>query len=71
MAVGSGCGRPIKEARRRRISGTVRGSNSAARSTLSCPPDGRRSGDGQKGQGEHGERDVAVPGRPGAHLVLV
>lgn len=38
---------------------------------MSFPPDGRRSDDGEEGQGEHGEGDVSVPGRPGADLVLV
>ena len=39
--------------------------------TSSRPPDGRRSDDGEEGQGQHGERDVSVPGGPGADLVLV
>ena len=30
---------------------------------MSSPPDGRRSHDGEKGQGEHGEGDVPVPSR--------
>jgi hypothetical protein len=38
---------------------------------VSSPPDGRRSHDGQEGQGQHGEGDVSVPGGPGADLILV
>ena len=56
---------------RRRISGTVKGSRSAARSTRSSPPDGRLAQDGQIGQSEHRQGDVSVPADPGADLVLV
>src|SRR3954465_3618498 len=71
MAAGPGFARPAGRASRVRISGTVSGRRSAWRSTVSCPPDGRRSDDGEEGQGQHGERDVSVPGGPGADLVLV
>src|SRR4051812_20792196 len=54
----------------RRTSGTVRGSKSAARSR-SSPPDGVLTHDGQIGMGQHGQRDVTMPSRPGADLVLV
>src|SRR5215203_4566219 len=54
----------------RRTSGTVRGSKSAARSR-SSPPDGVLTHNGQIGVGQHGQRDVTMPSRPGADLVLV
>ena len=54
----------------RRTSGTVRGSKSAARSR-SSPPDGVLTHDGQIGMGQQGQRDVTMPSRPGADLVLV
>src|SRR3954466_15704748 len=56
---------------RRRISGRVKGSRSAARSVRSSPPDNRLAQDGQIGQGEHRQGDVSVPTGPGADLVLV
>src|SRR6185369_12172233 len=43
---------------------------SAARSR-SSPPDGVPSHNGQIGMGQHGQRDVTMPPRPGAHLVLI
>src|SRR4051812_5846106 len=54
----------------RRTSGTVRGSKSAARSR-SAPPDGVLTHNGQISMGQHGQRDVTMPSRPGADLVLV
>lgn len=54
----------------RRTSGTVRGSKSAARSR-SSPPDGVLTHNGQISMGQHGQRDVTMPSRPGADLVLV
>ena len=54
----------------RRTSGTVRGSKSAARSR-SSPPDGVLTHNGQIGMGQHGQRDVTIPSRPGADLVFV
>jgi hypothetical protein len=41
------------------------------RSVVSSPPDGRRSYDGEEGESEHGEGDMAMPSRPGAHLVVI
>src|SRR5688572_30810034 len=54
-----------------RISGTVKGSRSAAKSVRSSPPDGRLAQDGQVGQSEHRQGDVSMPAGPGADLVLV
>ncbi len=56
---------------RRRSSGTVKGSSSAARSRSGSSPDDGLAQNGEIGVGQHGERDVAVPAGPGADLVLV
>ena len=55
----------------RRTSGTVSGSNPAACTTGAFSPDGVLAHDGEIGMRQHGQRDVPVPARPGAHLVLV
>ena len=56
---------------RRRTSGTVSGSSSAAKSGVGSSPDGDLAQHGEVGVSQHGERDVAVPAGPGADLVLV
>src|SRR4051794_35105480 len=70
MRPGSGGLAQMRRQRSRRTSGTVRGSKSAARSR-SSPPDGVLTHDGQIGMGQHGQRDVTMPSRPGADLILV
>src|SRR6185312_15630000 len=50
--------------------GTVRVSKSAARSR-SSPPDGVLTHNGQISMGQHGQRYVTMPSRPGADLILV
>src|SRR3954467_10395260 len=70
MRPGSGGLAQTRRQRSRRTSGTVRGSKSAARSRFS-PPDGVLTHNGQIGMGQQGQRDVTMPSRPGAHLVLV
>ena len=56
---------------RRRSSGTVSGSSSAARSGVGSSPDDDLAQHGEIGVGQHGQGDVAVPAGPGADLVLV
>jgi len=56
---------------RRLTSGTVSGSNSAARFIRSTPPDSVLSDGGEIGESEHYQRDVAVPADPGADFVLI
>ena len=56
---------------RRLTSGTVSGSSSSARFIGSTPPDRVLSDDGEIGEGEHCEGDVAVPATPGADFVLI
>ena len=56
---------------RRRSSGTVSGSSSAAKSGVRLAPDGDLAQRGEVGMGQHGERDVAMPAGPRADLVLV
>ncbi len=67
-------------ASKRLTSGTVSGSRSRARIAGSTPPNsalfgamafGAAADDGKVGQGEHRERDMAVPAHPGAHPVVV
>src|SRR3954466_4825612 len=70
MRPGSGGLAQTRRQRSRRTSGTVRGSKSAARSR-SSPPDGVLTHNGQIGMGQPGQRDVTMPSRPGADLVLV
>src|SRR4051794_5774311 len=70
MRPGSGGLAQTRRQRSRRTSGTVRGSKSAARSR-SSPPDGVLTHNGQIGMGQHGQRDVTMPSRPGADLILV
>src|SRR3954465_1839015 len=70
MRPGSGGLAQTRRQMSRRTSGTVRGSKSAARSR-SSPPDGVLTHNGQIGMGQQGQRDVTVPSRPGADLVLV
>ena len=70
MRPGSGGLAQTRRQMSRRTSGTVRGSKSAARSR-SSPPDGVLTHNGQIGVGQHGQRDVTMPSRPGADLVLV
>src|SRR4030095_7295868 len=70
MRPGSGGLAQTRRQRSRRTSGTVRGSKSAARSR-SSPPDGVLTHNGQISMGQHGQRDVTMPSRPGADLVLV
>src|SRR5207302_9495856 len=70
MRPGSGGLAQTRRQMSRRTSGTVRGSKSAARSR-SSPPDGVPSHNGQIGMGQHGQRDVTMPPRPGARLVFI
>src|SRR5215207_5655972 len=70
MRPGSGGLAQTRRQMSRRTSGTVRGSKSAARSR-SSPPDGVLTHNGQIGMGQHGQRDVTIPSRPGADLVFV
>jgi hypothetical protein len=51
---------------RRRSSGTVRGSSSAARSRSGSSPDDDLAQRCEMGVGQHGERDMAVPAAPSA-----
>src|SRR3954466_13026241 len=71
MADGSGVRSQVRRQSRRRTSGTVRGSSSAARSCSSTPPEGGLAQYGEVGVRQHGERDVPVPAGPGADFVLV
>src|SRR5215216_439869 len=70
MRLGSGGLAQTRRQMSRRTSGTVRGSKSAARSR-SSPPDGVLTHNGQISMGQHGQRDVTMPSRPGADLVLI
>src|SRR4051812_49407046 len=77
MRPGSGGLAQTRRQMSRRTSGTVRGSKSAARSR-SSPPDGVLTHNGQISMGQRGpawasvgQRDVTMPSRPGADLVLV
>ena len=65
--------RSARASRRRRTSGTVRGIRPGSGPPLfgRLVPAGGEAGHGQVGVGEQGQGDEAVPGRPGAHLVLV
>ena len=71
MAAISGTGGRTCRQSSRRSSGTVSGSNSAARSSVGSSPDGDLAECGEVGVGQHGERDVAVPAGPGADLVRI
>ena len=67
----SGVGGQTRCQSRRRSSGTVSGSRSAARSSVGSSPDDDLAERGEVGVGQHGQGDVAVPAGPGADLVLV
>src|SRR3954467_6775021 len=67
MRPGSGGLAQTRRQMSRRTSGT---SKSAARSR-SSPPDGVLTHNGQISMGQQGQRDVTMPSRPGADLVLV
>src|SRR3954447_8948815 len=56
---------------RRLTSGTVSGSSSSARFIGSPPPDRVLADDGEIGESEHCQGDMAVPADPGSHFVLV
>ena len=67
----SGMGRETRCQSRRRTSGTVSGSRSAARSSVGSSPDDDLAECGEVGVRQHGQGDVAVPAGPGADLVLI